>query len=89
MKMSNTRKGKGVVWKETTKGPFGEDRTISGYTIDNLDTKNFKDAVSNYEKLFILLREHLKNSDTAMAEAEHLQFCQTMADAVRSKGLLK
>ena len=87
--MSNTRKGKGFSWKETTKGPFGEDRTISGYTIDNLDTKNFNDASSNYEKLFILLREQLKNSDTEMGEADHLQFCQTMADAARSKGLLK
>lgn len=84
--MTNIRKGKGYSWKDMQSTAIGY-REISGFTIDNLDTKNFSDASSNYEKLFIIVRDELLARQ--IEKKESLQIAQNIADSARMKGALK
>jgi len=89
--MSNIRKGKGVRWTESVSSRDGQKRTLDGFTIDNLDTKNISDATNNYEKLFILVRELLEKNDSKCMDdqEDRLQCCQVIADTIKERGLLK
>lgn len=85
---SNTRKGPGYAWSEETNGPCGL-RQSSGFTIDNLDTKSFEEAISKYERLFISVRDFLgeKYADSLTAE-QRLQCTQDISDMLRERGLI-
>ncbi len=84
--MTNIRKGKGYCWKDTQATAIGQRETL-GFTVDNLDTKNLSDALNNYEKLFIIVRDELSTS--TIAKEESLQIAQDIADKAREKGTLK
>ena len=86
--MDNVRKGKGFCWSDKISCRDGQSRTTGGFTVDNLDTKKIADAGNNYEKLFILVRELLEESDTKHSEGR-LQCCQNIADAIKDRGLLR
>jgi hypothetical protein len=89
--MDNIRKGKGFRWSEEVSSRDGQSRTIDGFTIDNLDTKKISEASNNYEKLFILVRELLEKNEAASMDdqTDRLQCCQTIADTIKERGLLK
>ena len=49
----------------------------SGYTIDNLDTKTFDEAVNDFEKIFIEVRE-IANKDETIKDVD-LHTCHQIA----------
>ena len=51
----NRRVGRGVKWQM-----FGEFTVNTGYTIDDLDSKDLSDARSSFEKVFITIRKALE-----------------------------
>ena len=73
------RKKKGYIWKMETKTSI-----LSGYTVDNLDTKNLDQAESEFEIAFIKVRQALEGHDTKCLdnELERLQVCQTIAKEI-------
>ncbi len=79
------RKGPGVKWKHETMHGI-----MTGYQIDNLNTKTIKEAESNYEKVFILVREALEKKESYCmdVESERLQCCQDIADVLRRNSLI-
>ena len=89
--MRNFRRGKGYKWEEEVHGPKGAERFASGFTVDNLDKKSYTQAQSDYERIFILVREALElNSASCMdEEEERLQCCQDIADMISQKGIIK
>ena len=89
-KGKNIRLGKGFKWEGEPAALAGTTREISGFTIDNLDTKDFEDAESDYEKIFILSRIILENNSFCEEDSNsRLQCCQEIADIIRQKGILK
>ena len=83
--MPNIRKGSGYSWSSNSKALAGDDREQRGFTVDNLDTKQFNDAVNNYERIFIIARDILQSKP----QDNTLQSAQDIADAIRQKGLIK
>ena len=85
----NKRKGKGFAWTMNEHTGFGS-REISGFTVDNLNTKTLSEAESEYEKVFILVRTTLESRDSFCMdnESERLQVCQDVSDSLRKSGLL-
>ena len=84
------RDGKGVRWRMVNKNCMGVSE-VSGFTIDNLDTKELDAAVSPYESVFIEIRKQTeKHSSLCMdVESERLSLCQAIADQLRKKGLIR
>ena len=91
--MRNIRKGKGYSWSENTHGPGGTDRTASGFTVDNLDTKSLSEADNNYEKTFITIRNFLEEQKDRQcnfsSEAARLSLTQGIADLLRTAALIR
>ena len=83
--MKNIRKGKGFSWCEAAHGFEGTERTARGFTVDNLDTKDFSSALNKYEKVFIIVRDILQTLPHETA----LQVSQDIADAMRERGNLQ
>ena len=83
------RKGKGYRWSDATKTGFGT-REVSGFVVDNLDTKSLSDAESQYERLFIIVRTALEGKESYCmdVEEERLDCCQVIADMVSASGIL-
>jgi hypothetical protein len=81
------RNGKGYSWRmieETANGI----RETSGFTIDNLDTKDFKSASSDYERVFITIRDSLEKHCESLSldsREDRLQCTQVISDILRSK----
>jgi len=71
------RLGPGIKWQDVTSRSI-----ISGYTVDNLNTKSLEDTDSPFEKLFVLIREELlKNESRCMdSEEDRLHLCQVVSD---------
>ena len=88
MSANNVRKGKGYSWTVEESTGFGI-REVTGFTVDNLDTKQISDVNSSYEKAFVLIRTALENRGSYCMdnEDERLQVCQDIADSLRSNGL--
>ena len=77
------RDGKGYHWtSETSTG------VSRGFAIDNLDSKNMYEAESDFERIFIAVREVLEKSERYCfeTEGERLQVCHDVARHIRSKG---
>mgnify|MGYP003132177721 CR=1 FL=1 len=87
--MKNIRKGPGYRWSHHHKTGMGE-QTVSGYSIDNLDSKKYTEANSSYEKAFIIIREILSSDEYSknFEEIQLLQACQDISDEIRSRRLL-
>lgn len=87
--MKNIRKGPGFKWSLYHKTGMGE-QTISGYSIDNLDSKEYSEADSSYEKTFITIREILSSDEYSkhFDNTQLLQVCQDISDEIRSRRLL-
>ena len=86
------RKGSGYSWsEEKSLGYKGADifRTTSGFTVDDLNTKNVDEAENIYEEAFILIRQTLEKNESLCCddETDRLTICQVVADALK-KGLL-
>lgn len=84
-----TRNGPGYSWSHKMKTGFGT-RHESGYTVDNLDTKNLSETENLFEKVFVLARESLlKNQSRCMdSETDRLQCCHDLARVI-SRALSK
>lgn len=84
------RNGKGYHWREEAGAPGGT-RTVSGYTIDNLDTKTIEQASNHYEKVFITVREVLKHNEQYCCndENDRLSIAQVVADTLRQGHLIR
>ena len=85
----NVRRGKGVKWRMVSHTCAGT-REVTGFTIDNLDSKKLPQAENTYESVFITIREELEklSSHCMDEESERLSACQSIADALRSGGLI-
>jgi len=89
--MPNIRKGSGYSWSSNSKALAGDDREQRGFTVDNLDTKQLNDAVNNYEKVFITVREVLKYNEQYCCDDENdrLSIAQVVADTLRQGYLIR
>lgn len=89
--MINIRKGKGYRWSENSIGPHGFERHASGFTVDNLDTKEISETLSAYEKVFVLVRKILERNESSCmdVEEERLQCCQEIADSLRTNKIIQ
>jgi len=67
---------------------FGARHTY-GFSVDHLDTKTLEQAETLYEKVFIVTRTVLENNASYCMDndAERLQCCQDIADALRIHGV--
>ena len=78
------RRGAGISWRMTSNREI-----VTGYTIDNLDTKNVEQAESLFEELFIVIREVLEKHEPCCMdnEKDRLTLCQAISKklAVRKK----
>tara|TARA_B100000427_G_C15448198_1_gene568345 strand:- start:141 stop:440 length:300 start_codon:yes stop_codon:yes gene_type:complete len=74
------RDGHGVRWQQVNRSCYGE-TVITGYTIDNLDTKNIFDTENEFETLFVALRGVLEEHSAYCLdnEDERLKLCQSFA----------
>ena len=91
MEEYSRRRGKGVEWRMVSRGHGGMSSSItSGFTVDNLDSKTYEEAISNYERAFVLIRQALEENQSCCmdVEAERLHCVQTAVDILRRKGLL-
>tara|TARA_B100001094_G_scaffold273942_1_gene280615 strand:- start:686 stop:952 length:267 start_codon:yes stop_codon:yes gene_type:complete len=88
--MSTIRRGPGYHWADDASGPHGP-RTISGFTVDHLDSKTLDQSESEYEKVFILVRDALEEwKELSMENWPHrLQIAQVVSDTLRKKGIVK
>ncbi len=60
------------------------------FEVDNLDTKTLDQAESNYEEVFIRIRELLRGKPWCCdSEEDSLFICQTIADDLRSNLLIR
>ena len=82
----NIRSGSGYRWSMKDKTAYGI-REVSGYTVDNLDTKDLVDAANDYEKTFIMIRRTLELHESSCmdVESERLQCVQAIADALHGR----
>ena len=88
--MPTIRRGPGYHWTDDARGPHGP-RVISGFTVDHLDSKTLDQSESEYEKVFILVRDVLEEwRELSMDNWPHrLQVAQVVSDILRKKGLVK
>ena len=79
------RRRNGIAWQMVNKGFAGSEQVTVGFTVDDLDTKKFSDAETQYERVFVLIREVLEqNSSSCMdVEEERLNCCQEVADTLK------
>ncbi len=84
------RDGRGIRWKMVSKTCMGESE-VTGFTIDDLDSKALEDARSAYESVFITIREQMESCESSCmdVESERLNLCQMIADALKSGGLIR
>ena len=77
------RDGAGVKWESREETCYGT-RVLRGYSIDNLDSKEMKDAENSYETLFLIIRGALEKKESFCLdnESERLQVCQLITDSV-------
>ena len=63
----------------------------TGFQVDNLDTKTIDEASTNYEKVFILVRDALcQNESRCMdSEEDRLHCTQVIADALKGAGVFR
>jgi hypothetical protein len=75
------RRGPGIKWQLVMNRGLGHS-VLSGYDIDNLDTKLIEQAESPFEKLFIIVRRTLEENESRCADAEtdRLALCQAISD---------
>ena len=75
----NQRHGRGVKWQM-----FGEFTVNTGYTIDDLDSKDLSDARNSFEKVFITIRKALETKESCCLdnEEERLQICQVLSETL-------
>jgi hypothetical protein len=79
----NIRRKSGVSWKMTTRTSHGTSET-SGFTIDNLDTKDINETHGTFETFFVSLRKILENNSSCCLdnEDERLKVCQEFAEFI-------
>ena len=67
-----------------------EYRTTEFSETDNLDTKMLEEAGSNYEEVFIRIRDLLKGKPWCCdSEEDNLLICQAISDDLRSNLLIR
>jgi len=63
------------------------------FEVDNLDTKTFTEAKDNYEKVFITIRNYLKENEEEQynlaSEAARLTLTQDIVDLLSRGGLIR
>ena len=81
------RVGNGIKWQMITKS--GKE-VITGFTIDNLDTKNIEDAEGKFEEVFVVIRQALETVDSCCLDTkeERLRVCQRVCDSLKGNKLL-
>ena len=77
------RSGPGIRWKQTQKSCLGM-KVLSGFTVDNLNTKALSEAETTFEELFILIRTEteLHESLCMDSEEDRLNLCQSLSDKI-------
>ena len=80
------RKGPGYQWFMSSGGDYSR-YDVSGFTIDNLDTKKIEDAENDFERVFIEVREGLKYLESCSLDSENdrLQVCHNLARRLSAK----
>ncbi len=84
--MINKRTGKGFHWVMEEKTANGT-RITSGFTVDDLDSKNLEEAESPYEETFIMVRKALETCSSYCMDvkSERLQCVQVIADTLHGR----
>ena len=80
------RSGAGIKWKIVSSHDV-----ISGFTIDNLDTKTLEEAESNYELVFVTVRTALESLESCCMDSveDRLRVCQEVTDLIKKNRLIK
>ncbi len=87
--MTNKRKGKGYSWEDAQETCYGA-RSLRGFTVDNLDSKDISQAEDHYEEVFIRIREMLNDKPWCCDNKEDvLNICQTVSDNLRENLLIR
>ena len=75
------RRGPGIAWADLTSRSYS-----TGFTIDNLDKKTANEAINDYERVFISIRDCLSKNEAKCLdnEGERLDVCQKITDALRA-----
>ena len=75
------RVGRGIKWQLVMNRCLGHS-VISGFDVDDLDTKSTEQAESPFEKLFIIVRQALEENESRCAddEKDRLDLCQAISD---------
>ena len=77
------RSGCGIRYKSVHPSGFGK-KIVSGFSVDNLDTKTFEQASTPFERLFIIIRTEMENNESLCMDDEddRLTLCQAISDRV-------
>ena len=90
--MGNKRRGHGYYWQleECPSQKRGMERSISGFTVDFLDSKSLEQASNPYERVFILIRETLEKNSAACCDdhKDRLNLCQEISDILKENRLI-
>lgn len=80
----NIRRKNGVSWRMITETSYGTTES-SGFTVDNLDTKELDETNGTFEAFFVSLRRVLENNSSCCLdnEDERLKVCQEFAEFAR------
>ena len=72
------RHGPGIKWQMSSRSGT---EVISGFSIDNLDTKTLDETINLFEKLFVSIRMTLEEHESFCLDAEHerLEICQKLS----------
>jgi hypothetical protein len=91
LKVQKIRKGK-ILKTIITEDNHGSVHRSAEYSeIDNLDTKTVEEAVDNYEKTFVAIRNILEANEQFSCddETDRLSLTQCIADALRKSCLIR
>ena len=82
---SKTRKGKSLITVM-----IDEYQDCRFHEVDNLDTKTPDQAQDNYEKVFIAIRDALKNNEQYCCDDENdrLSIAQVVTDTLKRESLI-
>ena len=93
MKVEEIRNGKSLKTIFTEMGHGTVESSSMFFEVDNLDTKSIKEAENNYEKIFITIRDYLKEQESVQhnlsSEAARLSIAQGISDLLRQSSLIR
>ncbi len=91
LKSERIRKGRGL-YTTIVSESHGTNDSCTFFEVDNLDSKTLEEAENNYEKIFITIRNYLKEQQNTQhninSETARLTIAQDIVDLLKKNNLI-